>query len=68
MAASYGYRSESEAELKAEDLRARYRHVEVVYAGEIIVWYCCPRDEFDAALERKLGCKCRKELPHFDAL
>jgi hypothetical protein len=62
MAASYGYKSSVEAEQKAAELRERWRHVEIECAGEYVVWYCCSRDVFEAALERKLDLKCREAL------
>ena len=60
MAASQGYKSETEALLAASDLRANYWHVEVDDAGgEIVVWYCCSRDERLAEVELRCGYRCR---------
>lgn len=60
MAASQGYKSETEALRAAKGLRTDYLHVEVDdRAGEIVVWYCCSRDERLAAVELRYGYWCR---------
>jgi hypothetical protein len=60
MAGDRGCFSATEAMLVASDLRASYHHVEIDDDGrEIVVWYCCSKDEALAAVERRFGYRCR---------